>query len=87
MNNVNLGLIYTSNKGCLQLKILVVFTTKTNPPAGRFRISKKKSQNCLLVGRTPVKKITKDLVVGPNPPLILQKKIISIYIKIVKKNY
>ena len=72
-----------------QLKILVVFTTKACPPPPDkalvvqifFFLAIKKSQKCLVVGRTPVKKSQnskqlarpwltskKELVVGPPAP-------------------
>ena len=59
-------------KGKLQLKILVVFTTKAWPlPPGKALVVQnrpKKITKLLSSWSDPGKKITKDLVVDPTPP-------------------
>ena len=59
-----------------KIKHLVVFTTKDSPPTPVMVIffffffsNKKNSQSLLVAGRTPVTKITKELVIRPAPPL------------------
>ena len=62
----------TDAKGRVQLKILVVFTTKARPPPPGKALVVQNRQKCftklLSSWSDPGKKITKDLVVGPTPP-------------------
>ena len=70
--DVKFKLIFLEYKGRLQLKILVVFTTKAGPlPPGKALVvqnSQKKFTKVLSSWSDTGKKNTKDLVVGPTPP-------------------